>query len=120
MIIDTGKHTRRAFLQRSGQLAMVGAATPFALNLAAIGEAAALDATDYRALVCVFLYGGNDYANTVVNHDSANHARYAAIRGAAASAGGPNIAIRAPTSRRRRCDRPRRCPGGCSTRCIRA
>lgn len=93
MIIDTGKHTRRAFLQRSGQLAMVGAATPFALNLAAIGEAAAFDATDYRALVCVFLYGGNDYANTVVNHDPANHARYAAIRGAAASAGGPNIAI---------------------------
>ena len=93
MIIDSGKHTRRAFLQRTGQLAAVGAATPFALNLAAIGEAAAFNASDYRALVCVFLYGGNDYANTVVNYDPTNHARYAAIRSAGASAGGPNIAL---------------------------
>lgn len=93
MIVDTGKHTRRAFLQRSGQLAVAGAATPFVLNLAALGEAAAFSATDYRALVCVFLYGGNDYANTVVNYDAANHARYATIRSAGASAGGPNIAI---------------------------
>ena len=44
----------------------MGVATPLAINLAAIGEAAAFDNTDYKALVCVFLYGGNDYANTVV------------------------------------------------------
>jgi len=48
---------RRAFLRRSAQLALSGTALPFALNLAAIGEAAAFDATDYKALVCVFLYG---------------------------------------------------------------
>ena len=35
-------------------------------RLAAMGEAAAFSATDYKALVCVFLYGGNDYANTVL------------------------------------------------------
>ena len=46
------------------QLSALGVATPLAINLAAIGEAAAFDASDYKALVCVFLYGGNDYANT--------------------------------------------------------
>lgn len=46
-------HSRRAFLKRSGQLALTGTALPLALNLAAMGEAAAFDATDYKALVCV-------------------------------------------------------------------
>ena len=50
-------HTRRAFLRRSTQLGLAGTALPFALNLAAMGEAAAFNATDYKALVCVFLYG---------------------------------------------------------------
>jgi uncharacterized protein (DUF1501 family) len=52
-----------------------------ALNLAAIGEAAAFNATDYKALVCVFLYGGNDYANTVVTYDDPSYNLYSAIRG---------------------------------------
>lgn len=72
--------SRRAFLRRIGQLAAVGAATPLGLNLAAIGEAAAFNASDYRALVCVFLYGGNDYANTVVNYDEASWSAYRTIR----------------------------------------
>lgn len=72
--------SRRAFLRRSGQLAVSGAALPFALNLAAIGEAAAFTAGDYKALVCVFLYGGNDHSNTVVTYDDASHNAYAQIR----------------------------------------
>lgn len=40
-LIDPARHTRRAFLRRSGQLAMAGTALPFALNLATMGEAAA-------------------------------------------------------------------------------
>ena len=76
-------HSRRAFLKRSGQLALSGTALPLALNLAAMGEAAAFNATagDYKALVCVFLYGGNDYANTVVAYDDASYDQYSAIRG---------------------------------------
>ena len=69
-------HTRRAFLRRSTQLGLAGTALPFALNLAAMGEAAAFNATDYKALVCVFLYGGNDYANTVVTYDDDSYNRY--------------------------------------------
>jgi uncharacterized protein (DUF1501 family) len=87
-------HTRRAFLKRTGQLAITGSALPLALNLAAIGEAAAFDATDYKALVCVFLYGGNDYANTVVAYDDPSYNLYNSIRGggAAQTAGGIALA----------------------------
>ena len=38
---------------------------------------------DYKALVCVFLYGGNDGNNTIVPLDSAGYAQYAAVRTAA-------------------------------------
>jgi len=91
-LIQPQLHSRRAFLRRSSQLALAGTALPFALNLAAIGEAAAFDATDYKALVCVFLYGGNDYANTVVTYDDASYNQYAAIRGGVGQTGG-GIAI---------------------------
>ena len=77
-------HSRRAFLRRSTQLGLAGTALPFALNLAAMGEAAAFTADDYKALVCVFLYGGNDYANTVVTYDEASYNRYSSIRGSIA------------------------------------
>ena len=53
-----------------------------------MGEAAAFASTDYKALVCVFLFGGNDYANTVVAYDDASYAKYATIR--AAGSGGTN------------------------------
>ena len=86
-------HSRRAFLRRSGQLALTGTALPFALNLAAIGEAAAFDATDYKALVCVFFYGGNDYANTVVTYDDASYTAYSAIRGGKADQTAGGIAL---------------------------
>ena len=72
--------SRRAFLKRSGALGLAGVATPFVTSLGAIGEAAAATASDYKALVCVFLYGGNDYANTLPPYDSASYAQYAAAR----------------------------------------
>jgi len=91
--------SRRAFLRRSAQLAhlaVAGSAAPLALNLAAMGEAAAFNASDYKALVCIFLYGGNDYANTVVSFDPDSHARYASIRAAGAgSAAGSMVISRA-------------------------
>ena len=71
-------------LQRGLQLGAMGVAAPLAINLAAMGEAAAFDTTDYKALVCIFLYGGNDYANTVVPYDPANYALYHQIRAGAA------------------------------------
>jgi len=73
--------SRRAFLKRSAALGLVGGATPFVMNLAAIGEAAAATAGDYKALVCIFLFGGNDYANTVTPYDQASYNLYASLRG---------------------------------------
>ena len=92
--IDLASHSRRAFLGRMAQLAAVGAATPLGLNLAAIGEAAAFSATDYKALVCVFLYGGNDYANTVVTYDDPSWNAYRGIR--TAGPGPAGLAIDKP------------------------
>lgn len=85
--LNPQRHARRAFLKRAGQLALAGSATPLALNLAAMGEAAAFNATDYKALVCVFLYGGNDYVNTVVPYDDMRHALYTRLRGAGSGGG---------------------------------
>ena len=87
------KWTRRVVLQRALHLGAMGVATPLAINLAAMGEVAAFDNTDYKALVCIFLYGGNDYANTVVPYDPANYALYHAIRAGAAGEDQAGIAI---------------------------
>ena len=72
--------SRRAFLKRASALSVAGIAAPWALNLAAMAEASAASATDYKALVCVFLYGGNDYANTLVPYDSTNYNLYQQMR----------------------------------------
>jgi uncharacterized protein (DUF1501 family) len=85
--------TRRVVLKRGLQLGAMGVAAPLAINLAAMSEAAAFDNTDYKALVCIFLYGGNDYANTVVPYDAANYALYHQIRAGAAGENQAGIAL---------------------------
>ena len=63
--------SRRLFLRRAGAMsALVGsAAAPTALNLAALGSAAAQATGEYRALVCLFFFGGNDSFNMVLPTD---------------------------------------------------
>ncbi len=53
----------------------------------ALPLAEAADTSGYRALVCVFLFGGNDSNNMIVPYTTAGYANYAALRGAQ-SAGG--------------------------------
>jgi uncharacterized protein (DUF1501 family) len=80
--VITDRVSRRAMLRRATQLAGMGAAAPLATSLATMGDAAAATgADDYRALVCIFLYGGNDHPNTLIPYDARNHSRYLAIRG---------------------------------------
>ena len=73
---------RREFLRRTAALGLAGTAGPLALTLAGIGEAAAqnVPANDYKALVCVFLYGGNDHDNTFVPYDATSHGVYQTLR----------------------------------------
>ncbi len=49
---------------------------PFGLNMGAITRAAAQSNGGYKALVCVFLSGGNDSFNTVLATDSASWGHY--------------------------------------------
>jgi uncharacterized protein (DUF1501 family) len=66
---------RRCFLQHAGALA--GAT---ALSQLGVFAAHAATANDYKALVCIFLYGGNDTNNLIVPIDTAGYANYARTR----------------------------------------
>ena len=66
---------RRQFLGRAGSAALLG------LGASMITHEARAQSSDYRALVCVFLYGGNDGINMVPPSAAAAHARYASVRG---------------------------------------
>lgn len=73
--------SRRRFLRQAGALPAWGVlGGPLALNLAALSAAHAQSTADYRALVCVFLLGGNDAYNTVLPTDAASWTAYTAAR----------------------------------------
>ena len=71
---------RREFLRASGACTV----------LSVIPHAFAQTAADYKALVCVFLYGGNDGNNTIIPRDAAGYAQYSAVR---TTASGLQIAL---------------------------
>ncbi|MBU1425815.1 MAG: DUF1501 domain-containing protein [Gammaproteobacteria bacterium] len=75
--------SRREFLRNTSLLSFAGSlSAPFALNLFAMSEAAASTYTsDYKALVCIYLAGGNDSANMVVATDTPSWTTYQAARG---------------------------------------
>lgn len=78
--------SRRAFMQRSSQLAVMGAASGYAMGLSGLSDALAFDSSGgYKALVCVFLLGGNDHANTLIPYDTANYNLYKKLRGSVVS-----------------------------------
>ena len=68
-------HTRRGFIR-------IGAATVGSLALRPFGllPAMAQGGPDYRALVCVFLFGGNDSNNSVIPMDDASYQAYQSSR----------------------------------------
>jgi uncharacterized protein (DUF1501 family) len=67
---------RRSFLCHAGALAGTAA-------LGQLGSLAVSAGTgnDYKALVCIFLAGGNDSNNMIVPVDTAGYANYATVRG---------------------------------------
>jgi uncharacterized protein (DUF1501 family) len=71
---------RRHMLRLGGAMSVLGVGAPFALQLAAAGSAAGQSAPDYKALVCIFLFGGNDAHNTVLATDTDTWGRYFATR----------------------------------------
>jgi uncharacterized protein (DUF1501 family) len=83
-------HSRRRFLR--SMLSLAGSsAVPFTINLAAMGEAAAQSSNDYKALICLYMAGGNDGFNTVLATDPPSWNAYTSLRGA--DAGGGSIVL---------------------------
>jgi len=78
--------TRRDFVRAS---CCAAAAFGVATNFDRFGliHALAQNSTDFRALVCIFLFGGNDSNNLLVPMDTAGYANYASLRGAQSSGG---------------------------------
>ncbi|WP_154222316.1 DUF1501 domain-containing protein [Marinicella rhabdoformis] len=77
---------RRKFLNRSLYSAMATGGLFSASGMLQVAKAAALQnsgimGTGYKALVCVFMDGGNDSANMVVPRGASEHAAYAQVRG---------------------------------------
>ena len=73
------KTSRREFLKSLGALSAAGVVSNLDL-LGGFAQASAQQATDYKALVCVFLYGGVDGNNVVIPADAAGYGKYSAIR----------------------------------------
>jgi uncharacterized protein (DUF1501 family) len=77
--------TRREFLLQSGQ-ACLGYALGAAAFTAGVARFSLINAfaqgTGYRALVCVFLGGGNDANNMIIPLDTAGYAAYSGVRSA--------------------------------------
>jgi uncharacterized protein (DUF1501 family) len=78
------KVTRREFLQQTGSC--VGYALGAAAFVAGVQRFSLINAfaqgSDYRALVCVFLAGGNDGNNMIVPVGTTDYTAYANVRGA--------------------------------------
>ncbi len=74
---------RRDFIRASAALGATAFLPPFAIS-----SANAADLTGYKALVCVFLFGGNDSHNMIVPITLSDYNTYAASRGGLAEASG--------------------------------
>lgn len=72
--------TRRHFLGRCNRLALGSTCALSALTRLQLTQAQVAQPSDYKALVCVFLFGGNDAFNMIVPRDADTYASYAATR----------------------------------------
>lgn len=72
------QNSRRSFLTSASMLAAGNALgfRPFGML-----NALAQTTTDYKALVCVFMFGGNDANNMLIPFDTAGYQNYSSIRG---------------------------------------
>src|SRR5439155_14339273 len=85
--------TRRDFIRTAacaavGTTAMVSTVWDLRMINAAAASSLSRAAGDYKALVCLFLYGGNDANNLVIPTDTTDYNNYATARGVLAL---PNV-----------------------------
>src|SRR5207237_3264716 len=73
--------TRRTFIRQAACAALGASGLVGTIwDLRKLNAATYPVAGDYKALVCVFLYGGNDGNNVIIPHDAGGYAAYAAAR----------------------------------------
>lgn len=80
--MHTHKPARRHFLKLSTRLATLGL-TGMGFGPARswfVADASAAPVTDYKALVCVYLFGGNDCNNVIVPVDTTPYTQYQTLR----------------------------------------
>jgi uncharacterized protein (DUF1501 family) len=86
------RNSRREFLRKLACVACSGGTAAMIPQLRMIGSALANTKalTDYKALVCIYLSGGNDGWNLVVPFDTPRYNVYAAARSGVYTVGGAN------------------------------
>ncbi|HYO62976.1 MAG TPA: DUF1501 domain-containing protein [Pyrinomonadaceae bacterium] len=92
------RHSRRSFLRKTCAAACGAGLVSSLENLSLLSALAQTSASDYKALVCVFLNGGNDGNNTVVPREPAEYAAYAATRRELAIPRDRLLSIRPPSA----------------------
>jgi uncharacterized protein (DUF1501 family) len=85
MMMDKFERSRRQFLRTASMAGMAGiSASPFILGLNSMAAMAqGSGASDYKALVCVFLQGGNDGHGTVIATDPTSFSAFTQARSGA-------------------------------------
>ena len=78
------ERSRRQFLRTASMASMAGiSASPFILGLNSMAAMAQSSTSGYKALVCVFLQGGNDGHGTVIATDSSSFSAFTQARSGA-------------------------------------
>ncbi len=78
--MNSKEMTRRGFLGLGARAGMLG--TLSTLGLVGLARPARAAVADYKALVCLYMYGGNDGNNLIVPLDASHYGKYQAIRSA--------------------------------------
>jgi uncharacterized protein (DUF1501 family) len=89
--------SRRDFLKRTCCTAAAGFAAA-SFNRFGMVNALAQSAQDYKALVCIFLFGGNDSNNMIVPMSAAGYTSYQQIRSVLALPQGSLLPVNAPSA----------------------
>jgi uncharacterized protein (DUF1501 family) len=93
---------RRRFICETLHAALGASALSAFGNLQLVHAAASAGSTyafsDYKALICIFLYGGNDSFNMVMPVDNAHYAQYKTVRPSLAFAQNQILPLNAPTT----------------------
>lgn len=83
------KHTRRDFLRNAtGALTMTALFSGLGRFSLTSALAQSGGASDYKALVCIFLFGGNDGNNTIIPYEQNAYNQYSSVRGGLSTDGG--------------------------------